>query len=103
MQERNVYLIGPMGSLYLDDPLLPQNPTAGLMYVTVDGDDTVAFSRTINLTETGATFGQGMPGVLLNDATLVTEYVLPMVHSAASISVPISRTEIQRLKFARSM
>jgi len=77
------YLIGPMGSLYLDDPLQSQSPTAGLMYITVDGGDTVAFSRTINLTDGGATFGQGMPGVLLNDASLVTEYVLPMVHSAA--------------------
>jgi hypothetical protein len=76
------YLIGPMGSLYLDDPLLPENPTAGVMYITADGDDTVAFSRTINLTEGGATFGQGMPGVLLNDASLTTELVLPMVHSS---------------------
>ncbi len=34
------YLIGPMGSLYLDDPLLPENPTSGLMYIMTDGDDT---------------------------------------------------------------
>ena len=76
------HLIGPMGSLYLDDPLLPQNPTAGVMYITVDGDDTAAFSRTINLVEGSATYGQGMPGVLLNDARLTTELVLPMVHSS---------------------
>jgi len=76
------YLIGPMGSLYLDDPLLQENPTAGVMYITADGDDTVAFSRTMNLAEGGATFGQGMPGVLLNDASLTTELVLPMVHSS---------------------
>jgi hypothetical protein len=75
-------LIGPMGSLYLDDPLLPERPTAGVMYLTADGDNTVAFSRTINLTESGATLGQGMPGVLLNDARLTTELVLPMVHSS---------------------
>jgi hypothetical protein len=75
-------LIGPMGTLYLDDPLLPENPTAGVMYVTADGDSTVAFSRTINLTEGDATFGQGMPGVLLNEASLTTELVLPTVHSS---------------------
>jgi hypothetical protein len=69
------YLIGPMGTLYLDDPLLPENPTAGVMYVTVDGDSTVAFSRTINLTEGGATFGQGMPGVLLDEVSLTLEVV----------------------------
>jgi hypothetical protein len=76
------FLIGPMGTLYLDDPLLPENPTAGVMYVTADGDSTVSFSRTINLTEGGATFGQGMPGILLNEASLATELVLPMVHSS---------------------
>ena len=75
------HLIGPMGSLYLDDPLLPESPTSGSMYITVDGDNTVGFSRTINLNDDGTTFGQGVPGILLNDAALVTELVLPMVHS----------------------
>jgi hypothetical protein len=76
------HLIGPMGSLYVDDPLLEENPTAGLLYVIVDGDGTAAFSRTIHLEADGSTFGQGVPGILLNDAGTVTELALPMVHSA---------------------
>jgi hypothetical protein len=76
------FTVGPHQSLFLDDALFRQNPTAGLIYLTVDGDGTAAFSRTINLTEGGATFGQGVPGVLLSDASRTTELVLPMVHSS---------------------
>jgi hypothetical protein len=75
------HMIGPLGSLFLDDPLLPLSPIAGLMYISVDGEDTIAFSRTFNL-DNDATFGQGMPGISLSDATLQTEFILPMVHSA---------------------
>ena len=75
------HLIGPMGSLYLDDPIAAAGPTAGVLYVTADGGNTAAFSRTINLNDDGSTFGQGMPAILLNDASLETELVLPMVHS----------------------
>jgi len=76
------YLIGPGQSLYLDDPLLPLNPTTGLIYVMVDGPGTAATSRTYNLAAGGSTFGQGIPGIRLNEATTVTELVLPMVHSS---------------------
>jgi len=76
------YTVEANQSLFLDDALFRQNPTAGLIYLTVDGDGTAAFSRTINLTEGGATFGQGVPGVLLSDASRTTEFVLPMVHSS---------------------
>ncbi len=75
------YLIGPTGSLYLDDPLASQNPTSGMLYAMVDGDGTIAFSRTINLNDDGSTFGQGVPGILLDSAEGTTELILPMVHS----------------------
>ncbi len=76
------HLVGPMTSLYLDDPIATYGPTAGTLFLTVDGGGTTAFSRTINLNEDGSTFGQGMPAILLNDASRATELVLPMVHSA---------------------
>jgi hypothetical protein len=75
------HLIGPLGSLYLEDPLLPENPTSGLLYIVIDGDGTVAFSRTINQNSDGSTFGQGVPGILLDSAELATELILPLVHS----------------------
>ena len=76
------YLIGPGQSLYLDDPLLSLNPTTGLIYVMVDGPGTAVTSRTYNLAAGGSTFGQGIPGIRLNEATTATELVLPMVHSS---------------------
>jgi hypothetical protein len=75
------FAIRPNESLYLDDPLLPQNPTAGMIYVSVTGGGSVAFSRTYNLDEDGATSGQGVPGINLADASMATEFILPMVHS----------------------
>jgi hypothetical protein len=75
------YTIEPNGSLFLDDVLSAQYPTAGLLYLTVDGSGTVAFSRTVDLADDGATFGQGVPGILLNDPSRATKLVLPMVHS----------------------
>ena len=75
------HMITPDESLFLDDPLLAENPTSGLMYVVVDGDGTAAFSRIYNLTTDGATFGQGMPAIPLNLATNSTELILPLVHS----------------------
>jgi hypothetical protein len=47
----------------------------------VDGPGTVAFSRTVNLSQSGVTFGQGVPGILLSKASLTPVLVLPMVHS----------------------
>jgi hypothetical protein len=75
------YIIEPNASLFVDDVLAAQDPTAGLLYITVDGSGTVAFSRTINLADDGSTFGQGVPGILLNDPSRATQLVLPMVHS----------------------
>ena len=72
-------------SLFIDDPLLPESPTSGLMYVTVDGSGTAVFVRTYNLVSDGTTFGQGQPGIPLGDTTSSTELVLPMVHSAPGV------------------
>jgi len=75
------FTVEPNQSLYLDDALFRQNPTAGLIYLTVDGTGTVAFSRTINLTEGDVTFGQGVPGIRLTDVSRARELVIPLVHS----------------------
>ncbi len=75
------YAIRPMESLYLDDPLGAERPVAGLLYASVSGGGTVAFSRTYNLADGGVTFGQGMPAVHLSAAMFEPELVLPMVHS----------------------
>ena len=77
--------VAPNGSLYVDDVLLPENPSSGLVYVTVDGPGTVVFVRTYNLVPDGTTFGQGQPGILLDDAVSSTELVLPLVHSAPGV------------------
>jgi hypothetical protein len=79
------HAIAPNASLYIDDPLLPENPTSGLMYVTVDGSGTAVFVRTYNLVPDGTTFGQGQPGIPLGGTALSTELVLPMVHSAPGV------------------
>jgi len=76
------FAVRPNESLYLNDPLLSENPTAGLLYASVTGDGTVAFSRTYTLSKGGGTFGQGVPGIRLTDAALATDLVLPMVHSS---------------------
>jgi hypothetical protein len=76
------YTIEAKGSLFFDDVLSAQNPTAGLLYLAVDGDGTVAFSRTVDLAEGGATLGHGIPGILLSDVNQADRLVLPMVHSA---------------------
>ncbi len=76
------YLVGPNGSLYLDDPLLPINPATGLIYMTVDGLGTAASSRTYNLADGGATYGQGIPGIRLDNASGVNELILPLVNSS---------------------
>ena len=79
------HAIAPNASLYIDDPLLPENPASGLMYVTVDGPGTAVFVRTYNLVPDGTTFGQGQPGIPLGDTASGTELVLPMVHSAPGV------------------
>jgi hypothetical protein len=68
-------------SLYLDDPLLPENPTSGLLYVTVDGTGTAVFCRTFTPAPGGGTYGQGQPGILLSSASSETELILPLIHS----------------------
>ncbi|HSN53623.1 MAG TPA: hypothetical protein VLT32_03085 [Candidatus Sulfomarinibacteraceae bacterium] len=75
------HVIPAGGSLFLDDPLLSLNPTSGLLYVTVDGDGTPVTTRTYNLADDGGTFGQGIPGILLDDAAAPGRLILPMVHS----------------------
>jgi hypothetical protein len=72
-------------SLYLDDPLLPKNPAAGLLYVTVDGTGTAVFCRTFTPAPEGGTYGQGQPGVLLSSASSETELILPLIHSAPDV------------------
>ena len=79
------HAVAPNASLYIDDPLLAENPTSGLMYVTVDGPGTAVFVRTYNLVPDGTTFGQGQPGIPLGETASSTELVLPMVHSAPSV------------------
>jgi hypothetical protein len=68
-------------SLYLDDPLLPENPASGLLYVTVDGTGTAVFCRTFTPAPGGGTYGQGQPGILLSSASSETELILPLIHS----------------------
>jgi hypothetical protein len=75
------FTVRPNESLYFDDILVKQYPTAGAVYVTVDGNGTTAFSRTINSVEGGGTYGQGVPGINLSHSDRATEFVLPMVHS----------------------
>ncbi len=79
------HAVAPNASLYIDDPLLPKNPTSGLMYVKVDGSGTAVFVRTYNLVPDGTTFGQGQPGIPLGNTASTTELVLPMVHSAPGV------------------
>ena len=79
------HTIAANASLFIDDPLLPENPTSGLMYVTVNGSGTAVFVRTYNLVPDGTTFGQGQPGIPLGDTASSTELVLPMVHSGPGV------------------
>jgi hypothetical protein len=72
-------------SLYLDDPLLPERPTSGLLYVTVNGTGTAVFCRTFTPAPEGGTYGQGQPGVLLSSASSETELILPLIHSAPDV------------------
>jgi len=79
------HFLEPNESLYLDDPLLPENPTSGLIYVTVDGTGTAVFCRTFTPAEGGGTYGQGQPGILLSSASSETELILPLIHSAPDV------------------
>ena len=74
-------MVKPGQSAFLDDPLLPENPTSGAMYASVTGTGTAAFSRTYTLVDGEVTLGQGVPGYRLRDMSRATELVLPMVHS----------------------
>jgi len=76
------FAVTPDESLYLNDPLLSENPTSGLLYASVTGDGTVAFSRTYSLSDGGGTYAQGVPGIRLTDTALATDLILPMVHSS---------------------
>ncbi|MCD4749282.1 MAG: hypothetical protein K8R59_07900 [Thermoanaerobaculales bacterium] len=69
------------GALFLDDVLADDKPTTGLMYVSLDSDETVVSTRTYNLAEGDVTFGQGIPGIRLDQTTSATSLVLPLVHS----------------------
>jgi hypothetical protein len=74
-------LVAPNTSLFIDDLLLAKNPASGLAHVTVDGPGTAVFVRTYNLVPDGTTFGQGQPGILLEDSVWSNELVLPLIHS----------------------
>jgi len=78
------YLVGPSGSLALDDPLVSLNPTSGLLYVTVTGPGSAVSSRTYTPTEGGGTVGQGIPGILLDSASNSSELILPLINSGPS-------------------
>ncbi len=75
------HMIKPGQSAFLDDPLLPENPTSGAIYASVTGTGTAAFSRTYTLVDGEVTLGQGVPGYRLTEVSRATELVLPMVHS----------------------
>lgn len=72
------------GSLPIDDPLASLNPTSGLLYVTVGAEGMPVATRTYNLASDGGTFGQGIPGILLNDAEPAQTMILPMLLSDPS-------------------
>ncbi len=89
-------------SLYLDDPLLPENPTSGLLYVVINGTGTAVFCRTFTPAPGGGTYGQGQPGILLNSATSETELVLPLIHSSPDVfrtNVGFSQTSAGTIQF----
>jgi len=69
------------GALAIDDPLADLNPTSGLLYVVVDGEDMPVATRTYNLAADGGTFGQGIPGILLDEAAAAQNLILPMLLS----------------------
>jgi hypothetical protein len=77
----NPQTIPPGGSLAIDDPLADLNPTSGLLYVIVDGEGMPVTTRTYNLAADGGTFGQGIPGILLNNVTAADRLILPMLLS----------------------
>jgi hypothetical protein len=79
------HVLAPNESLYLDDPLLPDRPTSGLLYVTVDGTGTAVFCRTLTPAPGGGTYGQGQPGVLLSSSSSEAELILPLIHSAPDV------------------
>ncbi|MEN8165697.1 MAG: hypothetical protein ABFS37_16330, partial [Acidobacteriota bacterium] len=73
------------GSLYIDDPLADSYPTSGLMYVSVSSDEAVVSTRTYNLEDGGATFGQGIPGIPLDTTQSASSVILPLVHSIPDV------------------
>ena len=75
------HTIAAGGSLSIDDPLAGLNPTSGLLYVLVDGEGMPVSTRTYNLAADGGTFGQGIPGILLNTAESAQKLILPMLLS----------------------
>jgi len=72
------------GSLAVDDPLASLNPTSGLLYVTASAEGMPVATRTYNLAADGGTFGQGIPGILLNNAESAQTQILPMLLSDPS-------------------
>lgn len=79
-------LVGPISlpgqsAYYVDDPLLPRNPTTGLIHVSLDAPGPVVTSRTYNLAPGGSTYGQGIAALPLDGVTAPQRLVLPMAHS----------------------
>jgi hypothetical protein len=96
------HTIGANESLYLDDPLLPDNPTSGLLYVTVNGTGTAVYCRTLTPAPGGGTNGQGQPGILLSSAQLETQLILPLIHSSPGVfrtNVGFSQTSAGAIQF----
>ncbi len=72
-------------SLFLPDPLLPENPTSGLIYITVAGTGTAVSVRTYTPAQGGGTYGQGQPGILLSSVSSGRELILPLIHSSPDV------------------
>jgi hypothetical protein len=52
-----------------------------MLYVVVDGDGMPVTTRTYNLASDGGTFGQGIPGILLDNVLASDKLILPMAQS----------------------
>jgi hypothetical protein len=75
-------VVPPGQALFLEDPLVPLSPTSGMLYAVVNGPGAVVSSRTYNRDPQGATFGQGIPGVLVDGQSAPIRLILPLVHSS---------------------
>jgi hypothetical protein len=75
------HTVAANGALLLDDPLAGLNPTSGLLWVELEGSGGIVSSRTFNLADGDVTFGQGIPGILLDGASSPSSLILPLANS----------------------